>query len=280
MTPFAITLVLGAAVLHALWNALVKASDDRLAVLGLISVGHVILGLIIALQSPLPAAASWGYIAGSTVIHFGYYYLLFHSYRLGDLSHVYPIARGMAPVLVAVGAQVVAGETLPPLAWLGILITSGGIFMLSGNLFDKSTPPVVILTAMATGLMIAGYSLVDGLGVRVAQTESGYIGWLFIAEIFTALFILRRVGTHIRHISRKTVIMGLMGGIISAGAYGLVIYAKSFTPLGMVSTLRETSVVFAAIIGMLWLHERPWKLRLIASLVVAAGVILMTIASA
>lgn len=256
-----------------------KASDDRLAIMGLISAGHVVLGVALAAGAPLPAVESWGYIAASTVIHFGYYFLLFHSYRLGDLSHVYPIARGMAPVLVAVGAQVFAGESLPPLAWLGVLVTSGGIFLLSGNIFSGKTPPIVVLTAMATGLMIASYSLVDGLGVRLAGTERGYIGWLFIAEIIVAGVVFMRLGRSVRQISRKTLFMGLLGGLISAVAYGLVIYAKSFSPLAMVSTLRETSVVFAALIGMLWLGERPWKLRLLASGVVAAGVVLMTLAS-
>ena len=279
MTSYALTIVLSAAVLHALWNALVKASDNRLAVMGLISAGHVLFGVVLALQSPMPSAISWLYIAASTVIHFGYYFLLYHSYRLGDLSHVYPIARGMAPVLVAVGAQFFAGETLPPLAWLGVLITSGGIFMLAGNIFRSTTPPIVIFTAMATGVMIAAYSLVDGLGVRVAGTETGYIGWLFISEVFVAGFVFFRLGPRVRQISGKTLIMGLLGGLISAGAYGLVIYAKSFSPLAMVSTLRETSVVFAAIIGMVWLGERPWKLRLISAVFVAGGVVLLTVAT-
>jgi len=275
----AFAIVLSAALLHALWNALVKATADRLAVLGLISAGHVVLGVVLVVQSPLPALASWAYIVASTVIHFAYYFLLYHSYRLGDLSHVYPIARGMAPVLVALGAQWLAGETLPPMAWLGVLVVSGGIFMLAGNVFSGRAPPLVVITAMATGAMIAAYSLVDGLGVRLAGTETGYIGWLFIAEIFVAVFVLRRVGRGIFTLSRKTIIMGLLGGLISAIAYGLVIYAKSFTPLGMVSTLRETSVVFAAIIGLLWLGERPWPRRLLASLVVAAGVVLLALAS-
>lgn len=279
MSSSALAIVLFAAVLHAIWNALVKASTDRLAVMGLISAGHVLLGLVLAAGAPLPAWESWGYIIASTVIHFGYYFLLYHSYRLGDLSHVYPIARGMAPVLVALGAQFFAGESLPPLAWLGVLITSGGIFLLSGNVFSGKTPPLVVATAMATGLMIASYSLVDGLGVRLAGTERGYIGWLFVAEIIVAGAIFIRIGKGIQQISSKTLIMGLLGGLISAGAYGLVIYAKSFSALAMVSTLRETSVVFAALIGMLWLGERPWKLRLVASCIVAAGVILMTLAS-
>ena len=256
-----------------------KASADRLAILGLIASGHVVLGLLLAAGAPMPSLESWGYIVASTIIHFGYYFLLYHSYRLGDLSHVYPIARGMAPVLVALGAQIFAGETLPPLAWLGVLVTSGGIFLLSGNVFSGRTPPLMVITAMATGLMIASYSLVDGLGVRVAGTERGYIGWLFIAEIFVAIAVFFRLRKSLNLISRKTLLMGVLGGLISAAAYGLVIYAKSFTPLAMVSTLRETSVVFAALLGMLWLGERPWKLRLIASVIVASGVVLMTVAN-
>ena len=256
-----------------------KASADRLAIMGLISAGHVALGVALAAGAPLPAVESWAYIAGSTVIHFGYYFLLYHSYRLGDLSHVYPIARGMAPVLVALGAQVFAGESLPPLAWLGVLVTSGGIFLLSGNIRSAKMPPLVVLTAMATGLMIASYSLVDGLGVRAAGTERGYIGWLFIAEIAVTVIMFARLGDGLKTVSRKTVIMGLLGGLISAAAYGLVIYAKSFSPLAMVSTLRETSVVFAALIGVIWLGERPWKRRIVASAIVAAGVVLMTVAS-
>jgi len=275
LTVSAISIVLVAALLHAMWNAFVKTATDRMAVLGLISLGHVAIGIVLALQSPLPAFDSWFFIVASTVIHFAYYFLLYHSYRLGDLSHVYPIARGMAPVLVALGAQTFAGESLPPMAWAGILLASFGIFLLAGDVFRGKTPPIVVLTALATGSMIAAYSLVDGMGVRVAGTSLGYIGWLFIFEIFTAGFIFIRVGRGMFHLSRQTLILGLIGGLVSATAYGLVIYVKATAPLGLVSTLRETSVVFAALIGMIWLGERPWKLRLSASLVVAIGVVIM-----
>ncbi len=254
---------------------MMKASADRLVVLGLLSTGHVVFGVVLALQSPLPDVASWGYIAASTVIHFAYYFLLYHSYRLGDLSHVYPIARGMSPVLVALGAQVFAGESLPVLAWLGILVASGGIFMLAGNLFKRQLPPIMVLTAMATGTIIAMYSVVDGMGVRAAGTPRGYIGWLFVMEGIAAGFIFLRLGRRMWYIRRNTLVLGISGGVISALAYGLVIYANSLAPLGMVSTLRETSVIFAALIGVVILHERPWKRRVVASVVVAVGVMLL-----
>jgi len=279
LTISTISIVLLAALLHAMWNAFVKTATDRMAVLGLISLGHVAIGIGLAMQSPLPASESWIYIIASTVIHFGYYFLLYHSYRLGDLSHVYPIARGMAPVLVAIGAQFFANEALPLWAWSGILLASLGIFMLSGDVFRGKTPPIVVLTALATGLMIASYSLVDGLGVRLAATSLGYIGWLFIFEIFAAGFIFIRIGRGLFSLSRRTLFLGLIGGLVSATAYGLVIYVKAIAPLGLISTLRETSVVFAALIGMIWLGERPWKLRLAASCVVATGVIIMGFSS-
>ncbi len=277
MSGFALGIVLFAAILHALWNALVKASTNRLAIIGLVAAGHVVLGIGLAAQSPMPSLISWAFILGSTVIHFGYYFLLYHSYRLGDLSHVYPIARGMAPVLVALGAQIFAGESLPLMTWAGILLASGGIFMLAGKGGNGPTPPLLVFTAMGTGVMIASYSLVDGMGVRLAGTETGYIAWLFILEIFVVIFVFFRLGDRRRKLNRKTVLIGLLGGLISAMAYGLVIYAKSFSPLAMVSTLRETSVVFAALIGVIWMGERPWKPRLLASVIVATGVIIMAL---
>ncbi|MBL4807273.1 MAG: EamA family transporter [Rhodobacteraceae bacterium] len=279
MTTTAVSLVLVAALLHAIWNAFVKSASDRLAVLGLINLGHVAFGIGLVLISPFPAIESWGYIAASTVIHFGYYFLLYHSYRLGDLSHVYPIARGMSPVIVALGAQFFAGETLPPMAWAGIIVASAGIFLLSGDVFRGKTPPIVVITALVTGVMIASYSLVDGLGVRLAGTSLGYIGWLFVFEALAAGVIFAKLGRGVRLISRRTLVLGLLGGLVSATAYGLVIYVKAIAPLGMVSTLRETSVVFAALIGAIWLGERPWKLRIAASCIVACGVVIMGLAA-
>lgn len=280
MSSFAIVIVLSAAVLHASWNALVKASTERLAIIGLIASGHVVLGGILAIGAPLPTPEAWAYIIGSTLVHIGYYFTLYQSYKLGDLSQVYPIARGMAPVLVALGAQVFAGESLSLSGWLGVLGVSGGIFLLSGSVFTGKAPPKVVVSAMATGLMIASYSLIDGLGVRASGLGRSYIAWLFIAEVFVAL----AVGIHFartgKAIAGKTLQTGLLGGLISASAYALVIYAKSFSPLAMVSTLRETSVVFAVLIGMVVLKERPWKQRLIASGIVATGVILLTVGNA
>ena len=272
-TVFAIVLL--AALLHALWNAVVKVSDDRTATLGLISFGHVVLGCVLALFVAAPALASWPYIVASTLIHFAYYFMLNRSYRLGDLSVVYPIARGIAPLLVALGAVVAAEEYLPFWVWVGIAAISTGILLLSSQSLRKNPSPAMILTALATGASIAAYSLVDGLGVRQSQSPLGYIAWLFILEILVTGFILHRRGRKMLHLSRAAWIAGIGGGLISAVAYGLVIYAKALAPLGAVSALRETSVLFAALIGVIVLGERPWRLRLFAALIVATGVALV-----
>lgn len=278
MTSTVLMMVLAAAVLHAVWNAIVKASEDRTIVLGLISLGHVVFGIVLALNAPLPAVESWIFIFASTVIHFGYYYLLNVSYHLGDLSQTYPIARGVSPVLITLGALVFVGENLPPQAWAGVFVVTFGIFLLSGDIWRGKMSAKLLLSALATGLTIATYSLVDGIGARTSETAIGYIGWLFIFEIFVVMFVVARRKGLLLKMSPKLALMGISGGVISATAYGLVIFAKTLAPLGMVSTLRETSVLFAALIGVLVLGERPWRGRLMAASVVLAGVLLLATA--
>ena len=278
MSVFTFSIVLLAAALHAVWNALVKAAADRAVVLGMISFGHVILGVGMAVMAPLPAMESWGFIVGSTLIHWGYYFFLYHSYRLGDLSQVYPIARGIAPVLVALGAQGFAGEVLPAQAWAGILMVSGGIGLLFMVPKAKQTRPIAVASALAVGATIAAYSVADGMGVRLAESRFGYIGWLFLLECIAAFWFMGYRRKVLRMVTLKTWAIGILGGLISAAAYGLAIFAKSLTTLGTVSAIRESSVIIAALIGVIWFHERPWKIRVAAGAVVAVGVIVLATA--
>ena len=140
-----IFIVLIAAFLHAFWNALVKGSGDKTIVLGLIALGHMVPGIAIAALAPMPGWAAAPYIIASTLIHWGYYYFLNLAYRMGDLSLVYPITRGLAPVLVALGAQLWIGETLPALAWLGIFSVSMGVMILSQGIFKTGLPKICLL---------------------------------------------------------------------------------------------------------------------------------------
>lgn len=275
MTPAVIAIVLAAALMHAVWNALVKGAADRAVTLGLIATGHVVPAMFIVWYVPPPDPAAIPYIIASTVIHWGYYVFLNLSYRFADLSFAYPVARGIAPVLIALGAIFAADEYLAPLAWAGIATVSAGILTLAAV---RHADIKGFAAAIATGLIIATYSITDGLGIRVSGSPLGYVAWLFLAEIFVAAYVFATRWQRLTALPRRSIAIGLAGGTISALAYGLVLYAKTLAPLGIVSALRETSVIFAAMIGVLLMGEGPAGRRILAAIIVAAGIILLTAA--
>ena len=278
MSSSLVLIVLTAAFLHAFWNALVKGSGDKTIVLGLIALGHVVPGVAITVLAPLPGWDALPYIIASTLLHWGYYYFLNLAYQKGDLSLVYPITRGLAPVMVALGAQIWIGESLPVLAWLGILAVSAGVMVLSQGIFKTAVPKTSIVAAVIVATLVASYSLVDGIGVRLSDSIMGYIGWLFAAEACVALFIFKTRWARLRLLPVKTWLLGFIGGILSATAYALVLYVKTEAPLGVVSALRETSVIFAALIGVIWFGEGPKIRRLLAGVIVGVGTILIGLA--
>ncbi len=272
---FALALVLSAAFLHAVWNAMMKHSADRFIAMAMLNFGHGLPALVLVYLFLPPASESWPFLIGSTFVHFFYYIFLLLSYRFGDLSQVYPIARGIAPVCVAMGAWLFAGEILPAQAWWGIMLVTSGIGVLFFSRNKGHANGVAIMAALATGLMIAAYSVLDGMGVRTSQSAVGYIAWLFLLEwpfSFGLLYYRRKLLTSI---PVNVYLTGFVGGLISAIAYGLAIYAKSIAPLGAVSAVRESSVIIAAMIGVIWFGERPWKLRVLAAIIVATGVIVL-----
>lgn len=267
-----VLIILFAAFLHALWNAIVKGAGDRTIVLGLVALGHVVPGIALVALSAPPSAAAIPYIVASTVIHWGYYALLSIAYRTGDLSIVYPIARGLAPILIAVGALIWVGEQLPPVVWLGIVAVSLGILLLARGVFSSSISRAGLVAAVGVAVVIASYSIVDGVGVRVSGSPLGYIGWLFVSELFVVAFVFSNRWDRFQSMSTRAIAIGLFGGIVSGAAYGLVLYAKTQAPLGVVSALRETSVIFAALIGVFWFAEGPRRDRILASVIVGAGI--------
>lgn len=273
MSATALSIVLFAALLHASWNALVKAAPDRALTLAAVSGMHAMAGIFLIAISAPPAVASWPSIVASTVIHYAYYLLLFQAYRLGDLSQVYPISRGMAPALVAVGAYMMIGETLSPLGWTGLGLVTIGIALLALQRGVDQADSKAILVAALLGLSIAAYSVADGIGVRVSGSPTGYMGWLFLFESPVTLAILadrRRAGIPINW---RIVGIGLIGGLFAVTAYGLVLYAKTIAHIGAVSAVRESSVIIAALIGVVVFRERPWFGRVLAAVVVATGVV-------
>ena len=274
-------LVLGAALLHAAWNTLVKTAADPLVSVGALSLVTAGPGLLLVLVVPIPTLTALPYLAGSVVLHFEYYLFLVSAYRVGDLSHVYPISRGSAPLLVALGGIVIAQEQLPLLTLFGIAITSIGIMLLaisganSKTRNHRSTP-----RALITGGLIAAYTLVDGLGVREGEVALSYIGWLFLINgLVFGLFVFLRRPAEMLSLWRNDTARVVGGGIAKAIAYGTVIFVMYYSPMAVVATLRETSVIMAALIGVYFLREPAGQLRIAAALLVAGGIIAMNLSS-
>jgi drug/metabolite transporter (DMT)-like permease len=275
MSSFALGLVLMAALLHATWNALVKASGDRGMTLAMIALGHVAFGAVLAFFAPLPGWQAVPWIAASTVIHWGYYWAIYHGYRLGDLSLVYPISRGMAPMLVALGAFLVLGETVDTSGWVGIGAISGGVLLLAAGSIRRGVDPRAVMLGTALGFIIASYSVVDGTGARLAESSLAYVAWLFLCEGFVGAWLLWRRRRDMGRVGPRSWAIGLAGGVASALAYGLAIHAKTIAPVALVSAVRETSVVIAALIGTMLFGERPLLPRLLASCIVLAGILVI-----
>jgi drug/metabolite transporter (DMT)-like permease len=273
LSAFALALVLSAAFMHASWNAIVKNAGDRALTLAAVAAMHTVGGLFLIAISEPPAPASWPSLLASTIIHYGYYLLLFQAYRLGDLSQVYPISRGLAPALVALGAYLIVGETLDALGWAGLAAICLGIGFIALQRGAAHADRTAVGFAVLLGLSIAAYSVADGVGVRWSESPTGYMGWLFFLEAPVVLAVLGLRIMRRQKISWKAFSIGLVGGTLSVLAYGVVLYAKTIAPIAAVSAVRESSVIIAALIGVLLFGERPWAGRVLAALVVAGGVV-------
>ena len=274
MAPFVVLVILAAALIHATWNALLRSGDDRLAAMTLMCMVSAATGIAMALAAPMPAAAAWPFAAASAVVQIVYCVILVKAYERGHLSQVYPIARGSAPLLVALGAALTAGERLGVPALAGLGLVSGGIL---GLALGRDRPHIAdTAAALLSGALIAAYTVLDGLGVRRSGSSLGYIGWMYVLQGAPMPFVylaLRRRWPPIRR-DRDT-LKGLGGGLLAAIGYGVVVWALSGAQMARVSGLRETAILFAAVIGMLFLKE-PLTLRRGACAVsIAAGAALL-----
>ena len=270
-------LVLLAAFLHAGWNALIKAAPDRLLIISAVAFAQFLAGTLMMPFVATPDPASWLAIVCSTLFHYFYYTFLNQAYRFGDLSQVYPLARGLAPILVAIGAALLWHEILSLPAIIGVVITSCGIASIA--FFQKSSliqNPSALFFAIGTGVIIAGYTVADGIGVRLSNSPFGYIAWLFFLEFPVVLFVIYRRRGQLVTLLRREWKHFTGTGISSVVAYGIVIFAVNFAPMAAVSALRESSVIMAALIGTIFLGERPWPQRVGAAVVVAVGVVMIT----
>jgi drug/metabolite transporter (DMT)-like permease len=263
--------------LHATWNALVKTSGDQLLAQATIMFGAGAFGLVLVSQGTFPWEA-WPWLLASIVVHTAYLFALVHSYSLGDLSQVYPIARGSAPLLIALLAIPMLGESLSWGDGAGVALISAGIFILATGAHEHPESRRAVLWSLVTGLLIVAYSLLDGIGVRAAPDVFGYVGWLHVGEtlpILTYALISRRkvLVPALRRNGRTWFVGGLMAGF----GYTIILWAYSRVEIAPVAALRETSVVMAALIGAIRFGEPLGTRRIFASLVVVAGVALLNL---
>jgi drug/metabolite transporter (DMT)-like permease len=269
MTGIVVMLVLGAALMHATWNAILHSDADRLWSMVVMCMVSATCALPFALLLPAPSPASWPFIAASAAVQIVYCLFLVRSYRDAELSQIYPIARGSAPFMVAIGAALFAHERLGAVPLIGIACVCLGVISLARG--KDRADPLAVTIAVSTGLLIAGYTLMDGMGARLSQNSSAYTAWLFVCQgaPMPVIYMLMRGRLNIP-MTRQT-LATVFGGFISALAYGAVILAMTLTPMGAVAALREVSILFAVLIGRIFLNERGSPARLAAGAVIAVG---------
>jgi drug/metabolite transporter (DMT)-like permease len=272
-------LVLATACLHAGWNTAAKSVGDRWVSSALIGSVYAVVGLVAVVVLPVPDAASWPFLAASVVLQVGYLLLLTTAYQYGDMSRLYPLVRGMSPLLVTLFAVVVLREQVGPGVLAGVAVLVGGLVALA---FAHGRPRRGhgVGLALATGVTIAGYTVVDGLGVRQSGHPLGYAAWLFALQgpILVAV-CLWRGGPGMAQRLRRHRAVGLAGGVLSLLSYAVVVWAQARAPLAIVAALRETSVLWGAVAGSVLLRERlGWK-GVVATVLAAAGAVLVQVAS-
>ncbi len=264
--------VLFGALLHAGWNVLVKSSTDKALDTALIHLlGSVIAIPLVALVG-WPPASAWPWLAASLVIHVAYYTALAGAYQHGDLGLTYPLMRGTAPLLVALSATVTLGETLSPLAWIGVLAVSAGVLTLglSKQAFEA---PKAVRFALVNAVIIAVYTVVDALGVRASGQALQYVATLFMLDGWPfALIVFFRRGGGVLPYARKRWPLALVGAAASLGSYGIALWAMTQAPVATVAALRETSVLFAVLLGVWLLKEVFTPRRVVGTLAIVVGV--------
>jgi drug/metabolite transporter (DMT)-like permease len=273
-----VAVVLGSAVLHAAWNALAHAARDRFAAITLIGIACVVCAAPAIILISAPNRAAWPFIGVSAALETAYSFGLALAYRLGDFSRAYPLARGTSPMLVALVAALVLGQPASGAAWLGIGVVCVGLFTLAvaDGLPGREGLPAVA-AAVGTGVVIASYTVVDGLGVRRAGTVVGYAAWIFALQGAAILLIaLALRGRALLPALRADRDRGLAGGVVSMVAYSLVLWAQTRGSLAEVATLRETSILIGCAIGTVVFRERFGRARLLASVGVVFGVVLIS----
>jgi drug/metabolite transporter (DMT)-like permease len=258
MPGYVVYIVLIAALMNASWNALVKGGGDKLLTMVMITTAAAGVAAVALPFLPQPAPASWPFIAASVLLQTAYYVLLVGAYRHGDMSHVYPIMRGAAPLIVAALSAALIGEAVTGARWLGIGLICGGVL---GMALHRPGHSVTHRTATAFALgnacVIASYTLVDGLGVRRSGAPAAYALWIFLLNGIEQLLLILiwRRREFAAYISGRR-LQALAGGAATVASYGIALWAMTLAPVALVAALRETSILFATVISALMLKER------------------------
>lgn len=273
LDPLAFGLVMLSALMHAGWNAIAKRGHDGLVAMALIKAPNMVISLIVLAVVGLPNGPAWPYLLGSAAVNILYFYFLINAYRAGDLSVAYPVARGVAPLLVLVFSFVFLREVPTAGAIVGVLVISFGIFLIAAQRRATRQHYHAMLWAGGVGLCISIYTLIDGTGARAGGNPVGYVAML---NIFTGVVICgvaaKRRGAALAAALRTDWLNGLVGGTMMLASYTLVVYALTIAPMAPVAALRETSVVFAAIIGTMMFREPFGGQRIAAAAAVALGI--------
>ena len=278
MDPFVFAAVLIAAACHAGWNATIKGGLDPLATTVVISIGAAVVAAALLPVVGLPAGAAWPWCAASVLIHLVYFAALIESYRAGDMGQVYPIARGSAPLMTAVVTTTLVGERLGLASWGGIILLVAGVMLLSlrGGRDLTRLDRKAVGFALFTAVTICAYSVVDGVGARHAGSANAYSVALFVGiGPVMVIYALARRGRKVIPAMRRHWRLGLAGGTLQLGSYGIAIWAMTVAPIAIVAALRETSVLFGALIAIMFLKEPLRAGRVTAALMIVAGLTLI-----
>jgi drug/metabolite transporter (DMT)-like permease len=275
MTLGVLLAVLAAAFLHALWNALIKVGSDKVAAMVVLSVMEVPIGLAVAMSRPWPPVEAWPYVIAAGCTHFAYKFFLTSAYERGDLSRVYPLARGAAPMIVGVVSWIALSDVLSTWEVVGIGVLGAGIILMARGVFTGGEERRLIPFALGSAVATATYTLIDGLGARVSGDAIAYVGWVFVADgLIFSLGMIAWKGVRVVPPRGRIWAVGTAASAASYGAYAVSVWAMTVAPIALVAALRETSILFAVLIGWLAFGERMDRGKAIAAGAIVAGVMI------
>ncbi|SDY82807.1 Threonine/homoserine efflux transporter RhtA [Jannaschia faecimaris] len=275
MTAGVFMAVMGAAFLHAAWNGLIKSGASKVSGIAILTVVQGAIAVVIAQAHPLPTPQVWPWLLASGAFHAGYKLFLAFAYEQGDLSRVYPIARGAAPMVVLLVSPLLLSDIMTTAEVAGVLLLGCGIAAMAAGSLRAREARRLVPYALGSALMTAGYTIVDGSGARVALTATQYVAWLFILDvvIFSPVITVLR-GSDVWRASPRAWGIGAIAAALSYGAYAIAVWAMTVAPIALVGALRETSILFAVLIGWIVLGETVDRWKAVAAVVIVAGVAL------